>query len=145
MKKITSIAISLLLIIACTVHPDREALKKKVYETEKAFETMAAGKGIAEAFVHFAAEDAVIKRMNDSIISGKNAIRDYYSRAELQNATVNWSPDYISVSGDGTMAWTYGRFSWKVVRENGDTVVSKGIFHTVWERQEDNSWRYVWD
>ena len=21
----------------------------------------------------------------------------------------------------------------------------KGIFHTVWKRQSDNSWKYVWD
>lgn len=145
MKKITSIAISLLLLNACIMHPDREALKNEVYETEKAFEAMAADKGIAEAFAHFAAENAVIKRTNDSIIAGKDAIRNYYSRKELHNATVNWSPDHISVSDDGTMAWTYGRFTWKVVREEGDTVVSKGIFHTVWERQQDHSWRYVWD
>jgi ketosteroid isomerase-like protein len=145
MKKIPCIAIALFLLIACTVHHDREKMKKEVFETEKAFETMAAEKGIAEAFAFFAAENGVIKRMNDSIISGKDAIRDYYNRAELHNATVNWTPDHISVSDDGTLAWTYGRFTWKVVRQLGDTVVSKGIFHTVWEKQEDNSWRYVWD
>jgi len=145
MKKITFIAIALLQLVACTVQPDREAMKKEVYETEKAFEAMAAEKGIAEAFAHFAAENGVIKRMNDSIISGKSAIRDYYNRAKLHNATVNWTPDHIAVSNDGTMAWTYGRFTWKIVREEGDTVVTKGIFHTVWERQEDNSWKYVWD
>lgn len=130
---------------SCHQPVDREVVKKEVFEAEKAFEKMAAEQGIAEAFGYFADENAVIKRGNDSIISGKTAIQQYYDRASLQKAAVNWTPGYVDVSDDGTMAWTYGKYTWKVIRENGDTVVSKGIFHTVWKRQKDNSWRYVWD
>ena len=133
------------LLSSCTNRVDTEAVKKQVFAAEKAFEAMAAEKGIAEAFAYFAAEDAVIKRGNDSIVSGRDGIRNYYSRANLSRARVNWTPDQIDVSADGTMAWTYGKFTWKVVRAEGDTVVSRGIFHTVWKRQADGSWKYVWD
>ena len=133
------------LLSSCSLHVDPEAVKKEVLTAEKAFETMAAEKSIAEAFAWFAAEDAVIKRGNDSIISGKEGIRNYYNLANLTRATVSWTPDRIDVSADGTMAWTYGKYVWKVIRYDGDTVVSRGIFHTVWKRQADGSWKYVWD
>ncbi len=133
------------LLSSCSGPADPEALKKEVFAAEKAFEAMAAEKGIAEAFAWFAAEDAVIKRGNDSIISGKEGIRNYYSLANLTRATVSWTPDHIDVSDDGTLAWTYGKFVWKVVRSEGDTAVSRGIFHTVWKRQSDGNWKYVWD
>ncbi|NLX28675.1 MAG: nuclear transport factor 2 family protein [Bacteroidales bacterium] len=119
--------------------------KEEVLTAEKAFEAMAAEKSIAEAFAWFAAEDAVIKRGNDSIISGREGIRNYYNLANLTRAAVSWTPDRIDVSADGTMAWTYGKYVWKVIRYDGDTVVSRGIFHTVWKRQADGSWKYVWD
>ena len=133
------------LLSSCSLHVDPEAVKKEVLNAEKAFEAMAAEKSIAEAFAWFAAEDAVIKRGNDSIISGREGIRNYYSLANLTRATVSWTPDRIDVSADGTMAWTYGKYVWKVIRSDGDTVVSRGIFHTVWKRQSDGSWKYVWD
>ena len=143
--KETAILFGLFLVISCGRLNDLEKIKKEVFETEKAFEAMAAEKGIAEAFAFFAAEDAVIKRGNDSIITGREGIRNYYSRANLFRATVNWTPDHVDVSADGTMAWTYGKFVWKVIRQEGDTAVSRGIFHTVWKRQADGSWKYVWD
>jgi len=45
-------------------------------QTEKAFEKMASEKGLAEAFYYFADENAVIKRGNDSLIIGKENIRN---------------------------------------------------------------------
>jgi len=145
MKTTFHIIIFVFLIYGCNRLVDREELKKEVYNAEKAFEAMTAEKGIAEAFGYFAAEDAVIKRGNDSIISGKEGIRNYYNRANLTRATVNWTPGFVDVSADGTMAWTYGKFVWKVIGAEGDTLVSVGIFHTVWKRQADGSWKYVWD
>lgn len=145
MKSTIYLITFLITACSCVRSVDRETLKKEVIEAEKAFEAMAADKGIADAFGYFADEHAVIKRGNDSIISGKNAIQHYYERASLKNATVKWTPDHVDVSDDGTMAWTYGKFVWQVISENGDTAVSRGIFHTVWKKQKDNSWRYVWD
>ncbi|MBK7030961.1 MAG: hypothetical protein IPH45_17925 [Bacteroidales bacterium] len=43
------------------------------------------------------------------------------------------------------MAYTYGKYTWKINNGNGDTTVYKGVFHTVWKKQGDGSWKYVWD
>lgn len=105
---------------------------------------MAAEKSIAEAFAYFAAEDAVIKRENDTLIVGRDDIRKYYEKGN-PNAKVNWAPDFIDVSEDGTMGYTYGKFHWKITNEAGEDAEYKGRFHTVWMRQPDKSWKYVWD
>jgi ketosteroid isomerase-like protein len=133
-----------LFFIGCNT-TDKAKIKREIGNTEKAFETMAADKGIAEAFTYFADENAVISRGNDSVIKGKGGIRNYYFKKDLKNAHVNWKPDFIDVSASGDLGYTYGHYCWKIVDEKGDTTTNRGIFHTVWKRQTDGSWRYVWD
>ena len=133
-----------LFFFACTT-TNKEIIKKEIFDTEKAFEAMAADKGIAEAFAYFADENAVINRGGDSVIVGKEAIQNFYFKKNLKNARVTWTPDFIDVSESGDLGYTYGNYCWKTVNEKGDTITQKGIFHTVWKRQRDGSWRYVWD
>jgi ketosteroid isomerase-like protein len=133
-----------ILMIGCQ-RIDKEEVGKEIYQTEKAFETMAAEKGIAEAFTFYADENAVIKRGNDSLIFGKEGISNYYSHRDLKKATVNWTPDYINFSKCGDLGYTYGKYIWRFINEKGDTIKYQGIFHTVWKKQPDGSWRYLWD
>ena len=138
----------LLVFVASCAEPrtmDMDTAKKGIADTEKAFETMAKEKGIAEAFAFYADNDAVIRRKNDSLIKGKDAIRNFYSAPFYKTATVTWSPDFIETSPDGGLGYTYGKYTWQSTDSAGKLVESRGIFHTVWKRQEDGSWRYVWD
>ena len=122
-----------------------KSLKQEIYDSEKSFEKMCEEKGIAEAFYFFADDSAVIKRENDSLIIGKEQIKVYYDKEFYKTAKVNWSPDFIDVSDDGTMAYTYGKYLWVSKDEKGNDIEYRGVFHTVWKKQKDNSWKYVWD
>ena len=122
-----------------------ETWKQQVASAEKAFEKMAHDKGITEAFYRFADSMAVINRGNDSLIYGKESIRHFYALKNYINATVNWTADFIQVSNDGTLAYTYGKYLWKFKQADGTTQEFTGIFHTVWKKQKDGSWKYVWD
>jgi ketosteroid isomerase-like protein len=135
----------LMLCLNCHQPLNKETVKNEILQTERAFEKMTAEKGIAKAFFFYAAENAVIKRENDTLIVGKSDIKAYYDNQGNENAVVNWAPDFIDVSEDGTMAYTFGRYLWKFKGGKGDTIEYKGVFHTVWKRQSDNSWKYVWD
>lgn len=143
--KTSAIFALLLLISACNTPIDQEAVKQEIFQTEKAFEKMCAEKGIGEAFHHFAAEDAVIKRQNDTLVIGRENIRQFYSDSAYLVATVAWTPDFIDVSECGTLAYTYGKYLWKIRQEDGTLSEYPGVFHTVWKKQEDGSWKYVWD
>jgi len=144
MKTIILLSISTLLIVACQ-SIDNEKIKNEIFQTEKAFEKMAAENGVAEAFCYFADEKAVIKRENDTLIVGKENIKIYYAKKNNSSATVNWTPDFIDVANDGTLGYTYGKYAWKIKNKEGALTEYKGIFHTVWKKQKDGSWKYVWD
>ena len=143
----------LVFILTCVFIPvsfsqkneNTEFIKAEIYNTEKAFEKMASEKGTMEAFYQYADSMAVINRGNDSLIFGKNNIRHFYSTKNNPNATVNWTPDFIEVSVDGTLGYTYGKYVWKLKHSDGSTKEFRGIFHTVWKRQKDGTWKYVWD
>ena len=134
-----------ILFFSCSQQIDKEKIKQEVFNTEKSFEKMCAEKGIAAGFFFFADDSAVIKRQNDTLIIGKENIKNYYSKEFYKNAFVKWTPDFIDVSNDGSMAYTYGKYVWTAKDENGKSSEFKGVFHTVWKRQADKSWKYVWD
>lgn len=119
--------------------------KEEVAKAEKEFAEMAAQKGIAEAFWFFADSNAVIKRGNDSLITGKEGIRNFYSKEFYKSASVKWSPDFIDASSNGDLAYTFGKYLWQSKDSSGAVKEIAGVFHTVWKKQRDGSWKYVWD
>ena len=121
-----------------------EAWKEEVRQTEAAFASMALEKGIATAFLYYAADDAVLNR-NDSLIIGIENIQKRFDTTPAPAGELSWSPDFIEVSESGDLAYTYGQYEYKLLDSAGTEVIHTGIFHTVWQRQADGSWKYVWD
>jgi ketosteroid isomerase-like protein len=133
------------LVPSCNKSINKDDIKKEIFNTEKAFEKMASEKGVAQAFYYYADENAVIHRENDTLIQGKENIKTYYKKIDAKKPSVNWTPDFVDVSDCGTLGYTYGKYVWKIKNSNGEVVENKGIFHTVWKKQKDNKWKYVWD
>jgi ketosteroid isomerase-like protein len=123
----------------------RQKAIDEIITAEKDFQKMSADKGIMEAFYFYADSNAVIKRENDTLIKGRDAIRNYYSAPFYAQASVTWAPDFTDVSADGNMGYTYGKYTWQSKDSTGKPLEFRGVFHTVWKRQKDGSWRYVWD
>jgi ketosteroid isomerase-like protein len=145
--KMSAILTIMLLMQDCntTNVTDLNTLKKEIINVEKEFETAVRTKGFAEAFYEFADENAVIKRKNDTLIKGKENIRIYYQNIDLKDVLLTWNPDFVDISKDGTLGYSYGGYLWKSKDPNGIMIESKGVFHTVWKKQIDGTWKYVWD
>ena len=139
------------LILSCTNEATkepadlREQAKQEIAKAEKDFEKMAAEKGVPEAFAFYADENATIRRENDTLVTGRENIRKYYEQPSRKNAKVSWTADHIDASSSGDMGYTYGKYSWQSTDSTGKTNEFKGIFSTVWKKQGDGSWKYVWD
>jgi ketosteroid isomerase-like protein len=143
-----NLILSLILIsaISCTGRmPSRfDLAKAEIISTEKAFCKMAADSGIARAFIYFADDNAVIQRGN-MVIEGIDNIKKYLNSQAQDDAILEWAPDFVSVSSSCDMGYTYGKYSYSVIDSTGKEISTEGIFHTVWEKQPDGSWKYVWD
>lgn len=135
-----------ILIISCTNPSSKKLgeLKAEVFQTELNFAEMANSQGVQAAFLHFASETAVLSR-NNKVIQGKSAIKDYFESQTLKNVKLQWKPDFIEVAKSGDLAYTYGKYTMSAISPEGDSINAQGIFHTVWKRQKDKSWKFVWD
>jgi ketosteroid isomerase-like protein len=137
----------MVLIYSCSFSSGnaQEKAKKAIAQAEKDFEKMAAEKGIAEAFSFFADSTAVIRGGNDSLIHGKEGIRNFFTADRFKTAVVKWSPDFADASTAGDLGYTYGRYTWSSKDSTGKITESNGVFHTVWKKQKDGNWKFVWD
>lgn len=148
MKSIVSYILFFSLLLSCNnqdaIKKKQEAAKQEILQTEKAFEKMAAEEGLKIAFTHYGASDAVINR-NDSLHIGSAAIASFYSRPVKGNVQLSWTPDFVTVSSSCDLGYTYGKYVFRITDSTGKTNEFKGIFHTIWKKQQDGTWRFVWD
>lgn len=134
-------------ILSCVSSSNKENIEKwktEVVEVEKNFNDMAQQEGIVKAFATYAAKDGVIKR-NGKLILGQEAIVTWYQNDSKPNETLTWKPDYVDVSNSGDLAYTYGSYIFTTIDSTGTRKEKTGSFHTVWKRQDDGSWKFVWD
>lgn len=119
-----------------------ETWKQEILDTELGFSDMAQKEGMNTAFLAFVADDAVLLR-NDKLIKGKHNIQSYMKNSASKG--LSWKPDFVDVSSSGDLGYTYGEYTYTFQDSLGTDVTSKGIFHTIWKRQPDGSWKFAWD
>lgn len=138
--------LSTILFQGCT-GPDamksREKFKSELFAVEEDFSAMAQSEGIAKAFVFFAADSAVLLRKN-KLVKGKASIQSQYASLPA-GVTLKWKADFADVAASGDLGYTYGKFTYTSTDSLGKITRNEGIFHTVWKRQPDGKWRFVWD
>ncbi len=122
----------------------QERARNEVLEAERLFAQMAQRDGVMEAFLHYAADSAVLIRGNQAF-KGKEGIRAYFEENPNKNVQLNWRPVFVEASEGGDMAYTYGPYIYTAQDPEGFNIRLEGIFHTVWKRQADGQWKFVYD
>lgn len=146
-KAILKLIVFVVIINACQLPAgtsSSEKLKSELFAVEKEFCAMAQTEGVQKAFVYFAADSAVILRRN-TVLKGKEAIRLQYASFPQKGSKLEWAPDFADVSASGDLGYTYGRYTLTSTDSIGHATKNEGVFHTVWKRQPDGQWRFVWD
>lgn len=141
--------LTIVILSACnsgTSEDSMEKWKSEIVQTEKDFAEMAVQEGISKSFLAFAAEDVVVKR-GKKLIIGRDSLKESYENRPPQQGTVTltWKPDFVDVAASGDLGYTYGKYVYTATDTSGVVSIDSGIFHTVWKRQLDGRWKFVWD
>ncbi|PLX01903.1 MAG: hypothetical protein C0595_13010 [Marinilabiliales bacterium] len=147
--KLSIIIISVLFSISsCSNNKEdsRSKWKDEIIKTEADFCKSIETDGLQQAFLKFSSEEVVLIRDNE-LIKGKKSLKDFYKNYDTvnQNIKLVWEPDFVDVSSSGDMAYTYGKYIFSKTDTSGILISDTGVFHTVWKRQENGKWLFVWD
>lgn len=135
-------------IISCknkATIPDKEKYKQEIIQAERDFAKMVKEQGMQAGFTFFADSNAVMRRGDESLIMGKTAIEKHFGNHRYKDAILEWEADFVDVAASGDLGYTYGHYTFEAKDSTGNLIKSAGTFHTVWKRQPDGSWKYVWD
>lgn len=142
--KVILILFLCLVAISCNQSTPSDELIKQVRETELLFDKYAQEVGLKNAFLKYADDQAVLAR-NNKIIKGKEAIAAYFDAGDFSNIVLTWKPDFVEVAISGDLAYTYGNYRYTKIDSTGHKSMNSGIFHTVWKKQADGTWKFVYD
>jgi ketosteroid isomerase-like protein len=78
-------------------------------------------------------------------VKSKDGIRNYYELRKVDNNKLEWTADFVDAASSGDLGYTYGHYTYTKTDSTGKPSVYKGIFHSVWKKQKDGKWKFVWD
>jgi len=123
---------------------DPNVLEAELMEADRAFNVATAESG-ADGWASFFAEDGAIVQSGVGEIRGRSAIHASMVPYFAAGARLSWDPLRAEVSGDGTLGYTIGEYRSESVGPDGESVIGRGLYVSVWRRQGDGSWRVVMD
>lgn len=147
-RLILTLFLLILITVSCknrTSMVDKEKYKQEIIQAERDFAKMAKEQGMQAGFSFFADSNAVMRRADESLIMGKTAIEEHFGKPRYKDAILEWEADFVDVAASGDLGYTYGHYTFEAKDSTGNPIKATGTFHTVWKRQPDGSWKFVWD
>jgi len=90
------------------------------------------------------AENATILRDGMFPVEGRKSINQLFADTP-ENASLLWEPDFADIASSGDLGYTIGHWTYSAPDSSGVMQSSKGNYITIWKKQSDNSWKYVFD
>lgn len=110
----------------------------KLIETENAFSDRAAVVGIRNSFLEFIADDGILFR--PTAVNGKDFL---LSQKISSSGILQWYPEIAFLSKSNDFGFTTG--PWEFRKHRDSAAVAYGNFATIWELQEDGSFKFAID
>ncbi len=109
-----------------------------VWQAEQAFDAYTHDHGYTHGFLTWSAPDAIDFSPQAGHVHDRLAPRFVANGEKDAPSKLRWRPYWIEAAGSGDLAWDLGPWTY----EGSDKA---GWFFTVWQKQEDGSWRWVLD
>ncbi len=129
------IILSALLLVACATTPAQQADPANVIAAERAFATRAGEIAWIPAFREFVAPDGQLGNPTGFA----NAPQQLAESEDDGNRNLFWWPAFAGIARSGDLGFTTGPVSFDEAR------TPRGHYFTVWRRQADGSWKWIYD
>lgn len=129
------------LLTACAPKPDPARERTALLAADRVFDSMTAAHGLEAWVATFADSGRQTDRYGD-FVTGPAAIREHMRRLLTDTTrSLRWAPDLAEVSNDGSLGYTWGRWTMTVRDSSGAHEAGVGRYLTVWRKQGDGRWR----
>ncbi len=135
------IALPAMGLAACATVSPAATTEQEMMAADRAFAARALEIGAGPAFVEFAAEDVTIFPAGAAPQTGKAAVEAWTS-AWPEDMIVEWEPEAAHAGKGGDFGYTWGYATYTTQGQEG---ASYGKYITVWQRQDDGSWKWIAD
>lgn len=113
-------------------------------EADRAF-AAAVAEGGSEAWAAWFAEDGALVREGVGEIRGRGAVRDASRFLDDPETELRWEPGRGEIAASGELGWTTGSYTIESAGADGEVRRGRGVYVTIWRRQEDGAWKVVMD
>ena len=141
------LAISLF-IITMNIYPqtehDIEKGKESLKTADREFSELSKKKGMVEAFLSYADNDAVLLRDYTMPIVGIKAVKTFISEGN-NDFTLIWEPLFADISSSLDMGYTYGTYFLTYLDGDNKEQEAKGTYLTIWKKDKSGNWKWVLD
>lgn len=144
MKMTSYVLVLLIMIIACKSEINIEQEKTVLMETDRAFSKLSVEKGMYEAFDSYMADDATMYRNGSNPFVGREAIRPLLPKGN-DGGVLKWEPTFADVAASGDLGYTLGKYEFIMPDSAGNPASSFGFYISVWKKQADGKWKWVFD
>lgn len=136
----------LLLSMGCTeATVDRDEEAQKLMNLSQEWSEVAST-GNIDSLMTYWSDDAVMMAPDQPPLRGKEAIRSFVEASgQIPGFEVSWEPLSAHISNDGSMAYLIERNKMAFNDSLGNRVVENNKVVTVWQKNEDGSWKNVID
>ena len=133
--------------------PDNFIQKKQLSEeerslvkTELAFSKSAGDNGIANAFYRFMDDNGIVLSGSGLLLNKKSyqKLMSQKPRRGWKNK-FQWKPIFTRVSDSGDLGYNFGPYEYTITNPEGENQSFFGYFITVWKKQLNGNWKFVFD
>jgi len=127
---------------ACAMAQD--ATIETLMQADRDFSQMAQDGEVRDAFLAYMTDGSVMMNPGQNFIEGPNAASEYVGNWP-DGLNLSWEPVGGMIAGSQDLGYTYGTYRAWGEDDDGSAVESHGKYVTIWQRQEDGSWKWVFD
>jgi len=122
---------------------DMETARESMLAADREFSKLSVEQGMYNAFDTYMDDNATIYREGQHPYTGREAIRPLFPQEG--GGTLAWEPFMAEIAESGDLGYTLGKWTYTLTAEDGSESISQGYYVSIWKKQADSSWKYVFD